>query len=84
MSDELRAGAASVPFGPQAGWARDTEAAIADGTAVTSVDGWIHAVRIGDGVIVTGPGETFTEIGIAVKERAPGRPSSTAATQTAT
>jgi hypothetical protein len=34
----------------------------------------VHAVRIGDGVIVTGPGETFTEYGIAVKERSPGAP----------
>jgi hypothetical protein len=31
-------------------------------------------VRIGDGVIITGPGEVFTEIGMAVKERSPGRP----------
>ena len=36
--------------------------------------GPVHAVRIGDGVIVTGPGETFTEYGIAVKERSPGAP----------
>jgi hypothetical protein len=34
----------------------------------------VHAVRIGDGVIVTGPGETFSEYGIAVKERSPGTP----------
>ena len=34
----------------------------------------MHAVRIGDGAIVTGPGETFTEYGIAVKERSPGAP----------
>jgi hypothetical protein len=34
----------------------------------------IHAIRIGDGVIVTAPGEAFTEIGMAVKERSPGRP----------
>ena len=33
--------------------------------------GPIHAVRIGDGAIVTGPGEIFTEIGLAVKERSP-------------
>ena len=39
-----------------------------------SVRGPVHAVRVGDGVIVTGPGETFTEYGIAVKERSPGRP----------
>jgi hypothetical protein len=38
------------------------------------VDGSIHAIRIGDGVIVTGPGEVFTEIGMAVKERSPGLP----------
>lgn len=56
------------------GWALETEAAIRDGTAQDSARGWIHALRIGDGVIVTGPGETFTEIGMAVKERAPGRP----------
>jgi hypothetical protein len=57
-----------------AGWARQTEQLIADGTAPTQASGRIHAVRIGDGVIVTGPGETFTEIGLAVKERGPGRP----------
>ena len=39
--------------------------------ARTSVDGTIGAVRIGDGVIATGPGEIFTEIGLAVKERSP-------------
>jgi len=57
-----------------AGWARHTEQQLLDGTAPTHASGRIHAVRIGDGVIVTGPGETFTEIGLAVKERAPGRP----------
>ena len=31
-------------------------------------------MRVGDGVIVTGPGEVFSEIGMAVKERSPGRP----------
>ena len=31
-------------------------------------------MRIGDGVIVSGPGEVFTEIGMAVKERSPGTP----------
>jgi hypothetical protein len=29
----------------------------------------VHAVRIGDGAIVTGPGETFAEIGLAVRQR---------------
>ena len=55
-------------------WARRIEAQLRDGTAPTEVRGPVHAVRIGDGVIVTGPGETFTEYGIAVKERSPGAP----------
>jgi hypothetical protein len=58
----------------QASWARTVEAQLRDGTAPTEVRGPVHAVRIGDGVIVTGPGETFTEYGIAVKERSPGAP----------
>jgi hypothetical protein len=58
----------------QAAWARRIESQLRDGTAPTEVPGPVHAVRIGDGVIVTGPGETFTEYGIAVKERSPGRP----------
>jgi hypothetical protein len=57
-----------------AGWARRTEERMLAGTATPTIDGPVHAVRIGDGVIVTGPGETFTEIGLAVKQRAPGRP----------
>jgi len=58
----------------QASWARRIESQLRDGTAPTEVPGPVHAVRIGDGVIVTGPGETFTEYGIAVKERSPGQP----------
>ena len=57
-----------------AAWARRVEAQLLDGTAPTEVHGPVHAIRIGDGVIVTGPGETFTEYGIAVKERSPGAP----------
>jgi hypothetical protein len=57
-----------------ADWARRTEARIRAGTATDTVAAPIHAIRIGEGVIVTGPGETFTEIGLAVKQRAPGRP----------
>ena len=34
----------------------------------------VNAVRIGEGLLVTAPGETFTEIGMAVKERSPARP----------
>jgi len=58
----------------QASWARRIESQLRGGTAPTEVPGPVHAVRIGDGVIVTGPGETFTEYGIAVKERSPGLP----------
>lgn len=57
-----------------AGWAARTEAALRDGTAPHAVQAPVHAVRVGDGLIVTAPAETFTEIGIAVKERAPGAP----------
>ena len=56
------------------GWARRTEAALREGTAPTFTEGPIHAVRIGEGVIATGPGETFSEMGMAVKERGPGSP----------
>lgn len=52
-------------------WARRTEAEIRSGSPRKSARGSIHAVRIGKGVIATGPGEIFTEIGLAVKERSP-------------
>lgn len=52
-------------------WARRVEAALRSGSAPRAVDGVVNAVRIGDGVIATGPGEIFTEIGLAVKERSP-------------
>ncbi len=55
-------------------WARRTEAQIRAGTAVTYGAGPINAIRIGQGAIVTGPGEIFTEIGLAVKERSPAAP----------
>jgi neutral ceramidase len=52
-------------------WARATEAEIASGSPRTAVSGPVSAIRIGDGAIVTGPGEIFSEIGLAVKERSP-------------
>jgi hypothetical protein len=55
-------------------WARLIAAQIRDGTAPTQLTGPIHAVRIGDGAIVTAPGETFAEYGMAVKERSPATP----------
>jgi hypothetical protein len=50
---------------------RRVQAEHASGSPRTSVSGSICAVRIGDGAIVSGPGEIFTEIGMAVKERSP-------------
>ena len=52
-------------------WARRTRAEIESGSPRTSARGAICALRIGDAAIVTGPGEIFTEIGLAVKERSP-------------
>lgn len=66
-------GAARVAYWHVA-WARATEQSLRDGTTPTYREGRIHAIRIGEGVIVSGPGEVFTEIGMAVKERSPGRP----------
>ena len=63
------------------GWARKTERTLLDGTAPTSRRA-IHAIRIGDGVIVSGPGEVFSEIGMAVKERGPGPRRCTPASRT--
>jgi hypothetical protein len=50
---------------------RLVQAELDSGSPRTSAGGAICAVRIGDGAIVTGPGEIFTEIGLAVKERSP-------------
>jgi hypothetical protein len=52
-------------------WARRTVAELAGGNPRRSVRGAIGAIRIGDAAIVSGPGEIFTEIGLAVKERSP-------------
>lgn len=52
-------------------WARRIEKELQTGNPRTSVRGIIHAIRIGEGAIVTGPGEMFVEIGLAVKERSP-------------
>jgi hypothetical protein len=58
-----------------AAWARRLEDQILSGTVPRTKQVLVNALRVGDGVIGTGPGETFTEYGIAFKERAPGRPS---------
>lgn len=52
-------------------WARRIEKELRGGSPRTSARGSINAVRIGEGAIVTGPGEVFAEIGLAVKERSP-------------
>ena len=66
----FRAGAAALPLEPLLG----LEQQLRDGTAPTSVSGGVHAARIGDGVIVAGPGETFSEYELAVMLRSPARP----------
>jgi neutral ceramidase len=52
-------------------FARRTEAEIASGNPRTAMPASVHAIRIGDGAIVTAPGEIFAEIGMAVRERSP-------------
>jgi neutral ceramidase len=52
-------------------WAARTEREIAAGSPRSAASGVVSAIRIGDAAIVTGPGEIFTEIGLAVKERSP-------------
>ncbi len=54
-------------------WARVMEADLEVASPPEFLEGPINAVRVGDGLIVTAPGESFTEIGIAVKERSPAR-----------
>ena len=52
-------------------WAQRIRTEIESGNPRILVKGSINSVRIGNGAIVTGPGEIFTEIGLAVKERSP-------------
>jgi hypothetical protein len=55
-------------------WARKMLEDAARGNRPSAVEGSINVLRIGEGVIVTSPGEAFTEVGMAVKERSPGAP----------
>jgi hypothetical protein len=57
-----------------ASWVDEIETQIREGIAPSKISAPVHALRIGDGVIVTAPGEPFTEIGLAVKARSPGDP----------
>jgi neutral ceramidase len=61
-------------IGYHAKWARALADDLAAGRAITQLEGPIHAVRIGDGLILSTPGELFTELGWAIKQRAPGLP----------
>ncbi len=61
-------------------WGLTVEAGLVAGTTPTAVTTPMHAIRIGDGAIVTCAGEAFSEFGLAVKERAPGRPTFLAGT----
>jgi hypothetical protein len=55
-------------------WAELTERAIREGTVERTATLPMNAVRIGDGLLISVPGETFSEIGMAVKERSPATP----------
>lgn len=55
-------------------WLDSAEELIRKNQFPDKVTGPCHAIRIGDGLIVSAPGEIFTEYGLAVKERSPGRP----------
>jgi neutral ceramidase len=55
-------------------WLESAEELVRTNQFPTRVSGSCHAVRIGDGMIASAPGEVFTEYGLAVKERSPGRP----------
>ncbi|MEA2291980.1 MAG: hypothetical protein QOF17_1000 [Solirubrobacteraceae bacterium] len=69
------AGAAELHgIGYHAKWARALADALAVGPVPGHIDAPLHAVRIGDGLLLSTPGELFTELGWAIKERAPGLP----------
>jgi hypothetical protein len=52
-------------------WARIVAAELRAGLVGDAAIGAVCALRVGDGAIVTGPGEIFSEIGLAVRERSP-------------
>jgi hypothetical protein len=52
-------------------WARIVADELRAGLVSDRPVGAVCALRVGDGAIVTGPGEIFSEIGLAVRERSP-------------
>jgi hypothetical protein len=52
-------------------WARIVAGELRSGLVSDAPVGAVCALRVGDGAIVTGPGEIFSEIGLAVRERSP-------------
>lgn len=52
-------------------WARIVADELRAGLVGDTAAGAVCALRVGDGAIVTGPGEIFSEIGLAVRERSP-------------
>jgi hypothetical protein len=52
-------------------WARIVADELRAGRVNRAPVGAVCALRVGDGAIVTGPGEIFSEIGLAVRERSP-------------
>ncbi|MDE0581353.1 MAG: hypothetical protein OXI29_15940 [bacterium] len=71
--DEARlAGADQVALNPieyHLNWAEDAISQLQQGEAATKVPAFLQALRIGDTVIATMPGEAFSELSIEVKER---------------
>ena len=71
--DEARlAGADQVALNPieyHLNWAEDAISQVQQGEAAPKVPAFLQALRIGDTVIATMPGEAFSELSIEVKER---------------
>ena len=71
--DEARlAGADRAALNPieyHLNWAEDAIIQMQQGEAATTVPAFLQALRIGDTVIVTMPGEAFSELAIEVKDR---------------
>lgn len=74
FSDAEARGATPVELNPidyHITWAELALAKLAEGSASPTVTCYQQALRIGDTVIATAPGEVFSEIAIAVKEGSP-------------
>ena len=72
LDEARRAGATQATLNPieyHLNWAVDAIEQMKQGEAATKVPAFLQALRIGDTVIATMPGEAFSELAIEVKER---------------